>query len=295
MIVLVAAVLLSAAEPGAADLIELTTPADVERVCDALRPAERVPRSGSPLDRADALVRHDAAREEAASRRYRVVVPAEQLRFAGYDPEEQLLSLFGHAPLAGAGGALRLQPVTAAGLPAEAERSTVERILAAQQERALTLAIVFAVPEDEATPCFRVPGTGSSTLAVTPLAWEYRVKDTVVARGGEAAHRPLVSAKEGATPRVRLGSIAEGAPVRAALEGRFADLEGCYRTARERDPWIDGAIVADLAPGAQGPRIAADTLQDEAMVGCVRTVLARVSPEGRAFVPIHFELAAPAK
>jgi hypothetical protein len=285
----------SPARPSQPAVAELTTAADARTLCDALVPEDRIRPSGSPLEGADARARLAAARAEATGRLYRAVIPGERLRFAAYDLEEAVLSLRPHAPLAAGDGALRLHPSQDSGLPVEADRAAVERILAARDAGQLALALTFALPEDDPSPCFQLAGAPSIALAAEPIAWEYRAGDTLLARGGEGADRPLVSAKEGATPRVRLGPVEEGTPVRAAVEGRLGDLEGCYRTALDRDPWLDGAVVADLDPAAQGPRIAADTLQDDAMVGCVRTVLARVEPAGdRAFVPIHFELSAPA-
>ena len=278
-------------------LVELATAADARRLCEALTPAEREPVKGTAVDRGEAEVRRDAEREAALASRYRVVLPGERLRFGTYSADDRVLALRRDALPPGAGGAVRLGLVEDPTLPVEVDPATARRILAAQGERKLALAVTFVLPEAEEAPCFGLAGAPARTFAAEPVSWEYRAGDTVLARGGEGSERPPVSAKEGATPRVSLGGGVDDAPaLRGAVTARLPRIERCYRSALDRDPWLDGAIVADLEPGrADGVRIAADSVQDDGLVGCVRGVLAEVVPRGgaRAFLPIHFALDPP--
>jgi hypothetical protein len=293
-----------AVEPGAAPAAParptvLAGEADARRVCEALAPPDRLRPGGTALERADVQDRHAAAREGALAGRYQVSVPGDRLRFGAWSAEEGELALYRHAAPVGAAGAVRLHLVEDPRLPVAADAATVRRILAAQAEKKLALEVTFVLPEEEEAPCFHVAGSGAYTVAAEPVAWSYVADGQVLARGGQGADRPLVSAKAGARPRVQLGAPLEegGAGALAgALEGRVRDLEGCYAAALERDPFLDGALVADLATGREERvRIAADSVGSDDLAGCVRGALAKVDVrgKGRAFLPIHFVLDPP--
>jgi hypothetical protein len=266
----------------------LASEKDVRALCDAAAPSERRSFDGDILQRGEAAARADADRETALAGRYRVTVPGESLRFAAYAPEDGILSLYRHVLPAAAGGAVRLRLEPDTGLPVEAPASAVRAILAAQQEKKLALEVTFALAEDA---CFHVPGASAYTVAAEPVAWRYVAGEKVLARGGEGADRPLVSAKEGAKPRVEIGTPVDArdeAALRGAVQKRSGDLERCYASALARDPWLDGAIVADLSDRA---RIAADSVGDAALASCARGVLASAGSAG--YVPVRFVLEAP--
>jgi hypothetical protein len=291
----------AAAEPAAIDGAEAAG-----ALCRALVPTDRVRFEGSALERGDAESSHAAARDEAIAATYLLTVPAERIRFAQYSPDERTLSLYRHALPANADGSVRLNPTVDGGLPVEVDPQTARRILAALERRALTLDVTFALPEEEESPCFHVPGARSYTFAAEPVAWAYVADGAVLARGGRGADRPLVSARDGAQPRVRLGRAMEegegdARDLRVAALDRLEEVEACYASALDRDPFIDGAVVADVelpaGRGAPGKvRIAADTVHDADLVTCVRDVLATLEVRGggsRAFLPIHFALEQP--
>jgi hypothetical protein len=290
--------------PGAPPAtVELAGAADARKLCDALVPTDRLRFAGGALERGEAEERHAEAREKAIAGRYSVAVPAERLRFAPYIADEGVLTLFRSTMPTTRDGAVRLNASEDAGLPVEADVATARRILAAQREGKLSLQVIFVLADDEESPCFRVPGASQHTIAAEPVAWRYVADGAVLARGGEGADRPSVSVRDGAQPRVRVGrplDAADGKDVRVAVLDRLDDIEGCYETALDRDPWVDGAIVADLQlAGAGAPekvRIAADSVQNDELVTCVRDVLATLDlrrVQGRAFVPIHFVLDPP--
>jgi hypothetical protein len=279
---------------------------DARRVCELLSPVERFAFPGDAVERGTAEASREEERQKALDARYRIEVPAERIRFAPYAPDERTLSLYRHQLPATADGALRLHVVEDGGLPVEVDVATARRILAAHKEKKLVLRVAFVTAEEDESPCFHVAGTKGWTLSAEPVAWEYLQDGQVIARGGQGADRPLVSVRDGARPRVRVGKAldageGEGRELRLAAMDRLEEVEACYATALDRDPWLDGAVVADLAlpeeRGAPGEvKIAADTVQDEELVECVRTVLATLEVRGgpgRAWLPIHFALDPP--
>jgi hypothetical protein len=298
---LLAAVLLAAAAPeGAPPPSALATAREARALCEAVTPTERRTLEGTVVDRGEAEARWEEDRDRALEGRYRAVVPGESLRFGAYAPEEAVLSLYRHALPAAADGALRLRFVEDPGLPVGADPAAVRRILLAQSEKKLQLDVTFVLAEEEA-PCFHVPGARAWTVSAEPVSWRYVADGTVLARGGQDADRPLVSAKEGARPRVQVGRAAsddggddEAAELREAVQGRSADLQRCYATALAGDPWLDGVLVADVDRRGDRVRIAADSIGSAELASCVRNALAGLDVElARGFVPIEFALDAP--
>ncbi|HET7754211.1 MAG TPA: hypothetical protein VFK85_09895 [Anaeromyxobacteraceae bacterium] len=288
--------------PASEGPIVLSTAEQARQLCSAVTPADRLAFQGSAVDRSASGRAHDEEYERALQGRYSVMVPAGQLGFAPYDADEHTLTLWRHAVPTGADGGARLALVEDEGLPVRTDPATARRIVDAQKQGTLALRVTFALAEDEEAPCFAIAGAQASTFAAEPVAWEYVSGDEVLARGGQGGDRPLVSAAQGARPRVELGKpVSEkgGGEVRTTAPDHVRALEGCYTDALKRDPYLDGAIVAALGAGS-GPervKIAADTVQDEAFVGCVRGVLARVNAggAGRTWLPIHFVLVSPAE
>jgi hypothetical protein len=281
----------------------LENPAQVRALCEALVPSERVLTRGDVVQRASAVAAHDSHREAALESRYRVQIAADRLRFGEYDPDEQQLVLSDRAFLSTAGGSLQVWPVEDVGLAVTVDAAAARRIMQAEAAKRLTLALTFALPDDPDITCGHANGSNQYSLAVEPFRWEYLDRGQVLARGGEGSDRPTVTVAEGARPRVRVGDPigAGGGALRSAVEARAKDLEGCYQRALQQNPGLDGSLVAevDLASGAaRSVRMAADSVQDEAMAGCVNGIISRVAfPEGadvRADIPIHFELEPPA-
>lgn len=272
-------------------------PPQARALCEALTPGERLPRGADVVAQARAEAQQDARRETALAGRYRVSVPAQALRFAPYDLEEEELSISDRAFLAGAGGKLHLWAASRAGLPVHADAATASRIVQAEKDRTLALHLTFTLPDDEdEAVCAHAAGSEHYALGVEPFSWEYAVGDEVLARGGEGGDRPLVTAAQGARPRVEVSEPygAGGREARQALEGRARDLQGCYEQALRRNPGLDGTLVAEVEPG-RAPRLAADSVQDDALGACVQGVVARVRfPAGdRVDLPIHFLLEPP--
>lgn len=281
------------AEPGPERAaVKLATADDVARLCRALEPAERVRPAGDAVERGEAEARHESGRDEALRERYEALVPAAALPFAPYDGPERRLALEEPAQLPVADGSARLWPTEERGLAVEIDAAAARRVLDAQRRGTLALAVTFDLPDD--ATC----GTGARgkkrTVPVEPVSWRWLDGDVVLARGGAAAERPLVSAAQGARPRVDVGDpLAGPAEARRAVLARSADLEACYAEALKRDPAIDGVLVADL--GGARAAIAADSVGDEGLAACVARVLGPLAPAqgGKAAVPIRFELAPP--
>lgn len=272
-------------------VVSLASPEDFTRLCRSLEPVERTRPAGDALERGEAGARHAAGREEAIRGRYEVRVPAAKLAFAPWDAAERTLALEEPVQLPAADGAVRLWPTLERGLAIVAEPAAVRRVLDAKARGALALAIVFDLP-DEAT-C----GTGARgkrfTVPVEPVAWRWLDGETPLAGGGAAADRPVVTAAHGARPRVDVGEpIAGAADARRAVAGRSAELEACYAEALKRAPGLDGVLVAEF--GAARAAIAADSVGDAALAACVQKAVAPLAAaQGRAAVPIRFELAPP--
>jgi hypothetical protein len=262
---------------------------DVARLCRALLPAERLRIDGNAVDRGEAEDRHDAERDRALERRYRVVIPSNRIVFAPFDSQARKLGLSFRAELRAADGALRVWTIRDRGLPVDVDAETARRILAAQAASRLTLEIVFALADD--ATCGGTAATRRWALGMDPVSWTYLEDQVPLARSGAAADRPAVTLAQGARPRVEVGEPVAGPPgARAQVDARRAGLEACYADALGRDPALDGVLVADLAPGKT--EIAADSVGDPALARCVRTALEGAVSGGsaKAAVPIRFTL-----
>jgi hypothetical protein len=298
-----ALLLLSAAVPAAPAIqlgepapdrpvVRLATAEEVATLCAALEPGERFRGAGDAVERGEAEARHDGARDAALAGRYEVVVPAAKRAFAPYDGPERRLALTEPVQLEVAEGTARLWPTEERDLGVAAEASVARRVLDAQRNGTLSLALTFDLPED--ATC----GTGARgkkfTVPVEPVAWRWVDGAAVLARGGAGSDRPVFTAREGARPRVDVGEPISG-PVEAkkAVLARTGELEACYAEALKRDPAIDGVLVADI--GGQRPAIAADSVGDADLAACVQRVLGPLAPArgGKGAVPIRFELEAP--
>ncbi|HEY6101229.1 MAG TPA: hypothetical protein VIW03_17465 [Anaeromyxobacter sp.] len=272
--------------------VTLATADDVMRLCRALEFSERVRSPGDAVERGEAETAHGAERAAALKERYAATVPAAKLPFAPYDGPERRLALHEPVQLPVADGTARLWPTEARSLAVEAEAGAARRVLDAQRRGTLALSVVFDLPED--ATCASGPRGKTYAIPIDPVAWRWLDGEAVIAHGGAAAERPLVSAAQGARPRVDVGEpIAGPAALRKAVVARSRDLEGCYAEALKKDPALDGVLVADLG----GPRaaISADSVGDVDFAACVQKALASLAPAqgGKAAVPIRFELAPP--
>jgi hypothetical protein len=290
---------ITSSQPGTVQVV--ADPTQARTLCTALLPSERLATKGDVVARAQAEDEQDARREAALAGRYRVMVPAERLKFGSYDRDEQELTLSDRTFLAAANGTLHLWMVSRAGLPVAADPATAQRLAQAAAQRKLTLALTFTLPDDEdAAYCANVSGSHHYGLGVEPFSWEYAVDGQVLARGGEGGDRPLVTAAQGARPRVEVSDPygAGGREARQALEAAAPDLVTCYQHALEENPSLDGTLVAevDLSAG-QSVRVAADSVQDEGLTRCVMGVVSRArfprAGATRLDIPIHFLLEAP--
>jgi hypothetical protein len=265
---------------------------DVRRLCRALEPSERMRARGDAVERGVAEAAHDSERTAALKARYVASIPAVKLAFAPYDGPERRLALQEPVQLPFADGAARLWPTEARSLAVEAEARAAKHVLEAQRRGTLQLFVVFDLPDD--ATCGSGARGKTFTLPIDPVAWRWVDGLTVLAHGGAAAERPLVSAAQGARPRVEVGEpLAGPAELKTAVMARSRDLEACYATALRKDPGLDGVLVADLG----GPRaaISADSVGDADFAACVRDALAPLAPVqgGRAAVPIRFDLTPP--
>ncbi|HET9598151.1 MAG TPA: hypothetical protein VFP65_21360 [Anaeromyxobacteraceae bacterium] len=296
-----AAVPLPEAPPGTAQLLE--TPAQVRALCEALVLPERMRARGDAVQRARAVSEHERRRDAALHRRYQVGIPGERLRFTAYDAEEHRLGLSERAFLAAAGGSLHVWPVDEdRDLSVAVDPVAAQRVMQAAERRQLALVLTFNLPEDDdEVTCAHRAGAASWSLGVEPVAWAYVEDGVPLARGGEGADRPLVTAAQGARARVEVAEpMGEGGPgVRSALEARASELLACYGVALRARPGLDGSMVldAELSGGAaRTVRLAVDSLQDDGVAACAKNVVTttRFPPvEGRIAIPIHFRLDAP--
>ena len=269
----------------------LGTAADLSRLCAALEPPERLRTSGDAVTRGEAEARQDADHDAAVAGRYEVAVPAAGLAFAPYDAPERRLSLVEPVQLPVANGAGRLWPTEERSLAVQVDAAGARRVIDAQRAGRLVLGLVFDLG-DEAT-CGKGARGQRFTLPVEPVSWRWLDGKVVLARGGAAVDRPLLTVAQGARPRVEVGEPIAGPPeAKKAFVARAADLEACYAEALKRDPGADGVLVADL--GGQRPAISADSVGDPDLARCVQQVLAPLAPAaGRVAVPIRFELEPP--
>jgi hypothetical protein len=274
--------------PGEATPVE--TRDDVARLCRILEPTERVRATGDAVRRGEVAVGHETLRASALKGRYTARLAPAKLAFAPYDGPERRLALQEPVQLPLAGGAARLWPTDHRDLAVEADAAAARRVLDAQRRGTLALEVVFDLPED--ATC----GTGARgktfALGIDPVSWRWLDGDQAVAHGGAAAERPLVTAAQGAQPKIAVGDPISGPlDAKKLVLARAADLEGCYREALKRNPGVDGVLVADL--GGARTAISADSVGDEDMAACVQKALAALVPGTRAAVPIRFELAPP--
>jgi hypothetical protein len=269
----------------------LATVDDVARLCGALEPSERLRTKGDAVARGEAEAGQDAARDAAVTGRYEVVIPATGLPFAPYDGPERRLALVEPVQVPFADGAARLWPTEERSLAVEVDAAGARRIIDAQRAGHLTLHLVFDLADD--ATCGKGARGKKFTLPVEPVAWRWMDGETLLARGGAAVDRPLLTVAQGARPRVDVGEPIVGPPeAKKAVLARAPDLEACYAEALRRDPGLDGVLVADLG----GPRsaISADSVGDAQLALCVQRVLAPLAPaQGRLSIPLRFELEAP--
>ncbi len=269
----------------------LVTADDVARLCGALEPSERLRAKGDPVVRGEAEARQDSERDAAVIRRYEVVVPASGLAFAPYDGPERRLALVEPVQLPFADGTARVWPTEERSLAVEVDAAGARRIIDAQRAGRLALGLVFDLPDD--VICGKGARGKKFTIPAEPVSWRWMEGETVLARGGAAVDRPLLTAAQGARPRVDVGEPIFGPPeAKKAVLARAVDLEACYAEALRRDPGLDGVLVADL--GGQRPAISADSVGDTELALCVQRVLAPLAPaQGRVSVPLRFELEPP--
>jgi hypothetical protein len=143
--VLVEAPPITSSQPGTVQVV--TDPTQARALCTALLPSERLATKGDVVARAQAEDEQDARREAALAGRYRVMVPAERLKFGSYDRDEQELTLSDRTFLAAANGTLHLWMVSQAGLPVAVDPATAQRLAQAAAQRKLTLALTFTLPD----------------------------------------------------------------------------------------------------------------------------------------------------
>jgi hypothetical protein len=282
----------TASDPGPDRLItRLATPDDVARLCRALDPPERLRSKGDALERGAAEARADHDHDAAVTGRYEVVAPARGLAFAPYDAPERRLALVEPVQISFADGTARLWPSEERALPVEADAAGARRVIDAQRAGRLTLRIVFDLGDDAS--CGKGARGTRLTLPVEPVSWRWVDGDVVLARGGAAVDRPLLTVAQGARPRVDVGEPIAGPPeAKKLVLAREAELEACYAEALRRDPGLDGVLVADL--GGPRPAITADSVGDPDLATCVQRVLVPLAPaQGRLAVPLRFELEAP--
>ncbi len=270
--------------------VRLETADALARLCGALVPAERVRAKGDAVERGEAEATHETSRGAALKERYEARIAAAKLPFAPYDGPERRLSLQEPVQLPVADGTARLWPTEARDLAVDADAATARRILEAQRRGALALEVAFELPED--ATCGSGARGKAFTIPVEPVSWRWLDGDAVLAHGGAAAERPLVTAAQGAVPTVDVGDPISG-PLDASklVLAKGGELEACYREALKRNPAVDGVLVAEI--GGARTAISADSVGDEQFAVCVQKALAALAQGARAAVPIRFELTPP--
>jgi hypothetical protein len=276
--------------PGEQDATRLETADDVERLCRVLEPTERVRATGDAVRRGEVEAGHETMRGAALKGRYLARVAAAKLAFAPYDGPEHRLALQEPVQLPLAGGAARLWPTEHRDLAVEADAAVARRVLDAQRRGTLALEVAFDLPDDAS--CGAGARGRKFAIGIDPVSWRWLDGDALVAHGGAAAERPLVTAAQGAQPRIAVGDPISG-PLDAtkAVLAKGGELEACYREALKRNPATDGVLVADI--GGARTAISADSVGDEQLAVCVQQALAALANGARAAVPIRFLLAAP--
>jgi hypothetical protein len=265
---------------------------DLAALCETLTPPERLRAKGDAVDQGEREARHATVREGALGARYEVKVPAGKLAFAPYDGPERRLSLAEPVSLPLSPRA-RLWTVAERGLPVEVDAARARRILEAQRAGRLELVVTFDLPDD--ATCGPDARIKTFSLPVDPVDWRFVDGDAVLARGGASADRPLVTAAQGAQPRVDVGDPIAGPPeAKKAVLARAGDLEACYAEALKSDPAIDGVLVVEVSQASR-LAISADSTGAPELATCVERALATLAAPGggRAAVPIRFELVAP--
>jgi hypothetical protein len=288
-------VVIRAADPGQGPApVRLATPDDVARLCRALEPSERLRTKGDAVEQGEAEARQDEARSGAVVGRYEVLVPATRLKFAPYDGPGRLLELVEPVQIPVADGTASVWLTDDRSLPVEIDAAGARRVLGAQRGGTLAIGLVFDLSDDATCAKGSRGKVSTFTIPVEPVSWRWTDGEAVLARGGAAADRPMLTAAQGAKPHVDVGEpIAGPADAKKLVLARAADLEGCYAEALRRDPAMDGVLVADL--GGARPAITADSVGDAGLALCVQKVLGPLAPAagGKLAVPLRFVLDPP--
>jgi hypothetical protein len=253
------ATLIAAAAP--ADTVPMTQETQVRELCAALR-------AGNEKQRA-----------AAAAAAYRVEVPAKGFAFGQYRREQQELELDGSRPLRALKGALTLDLEGADEAAFHAAPEDADEWRGLQNAGSLTLVVTFHAAGPR---CAGNPAAGIYRLEGTPLRWELRSGNAILAASDEDGYP--IDVKPGQAHslkvhRVALDSDPSGEPPPG---GRLApvqrNLDACAQRAHR-----PGSMVVTFAVEngrIRDPQVIMDALRDDQVSSCVARVLAGAPIEG---------------
>jgi hypothetical protein len=275
------------------------------QLCLATRPVSRVDGDGEARDA------YGERRRVLLKQKHVAEVPLSDLEIAAADETDRTLELRRREALHTREGVLlftaeRSFELTAAGgtLP-DGPHALAHAVRELRAGGNATVHLVYElVDADGNGPC-PAGATPGSRPVLTVRALELALRDgegrTVATGQGKDA--PEARRAPGGTPTVEVepatvtGKGPLASAVTAKAQERLPALQACFTEALARDATLDGALVFQVEIDGKGAgkafTVAADTVQDEALVACARRSLQDVAwgkgGPSSALLPVHFE------
>jgi hypothetical protein len=272
---LIAILVLAAA--SSQDVVQLSDKAQLKELCEALRAQP----SESGLDPAQVSAARRAAqarREEAASRWYRVEVPAKGFAFGRYRTQDQQLELDGDRPLRAIDDMLVLD---LDGVDEVAFNAKPEQVTAWSQQKkgkTLRLAVVWKPAGDR---CAGSVAAESWRIAGHARSWELLGPQGVVAAANEDGDPVGGGPRQVQVEKVTLDS--DDAPQQNEGRGRLGSLQAALDRCASGAQRTGRILVSFSVQGGRvrEPQVMMDSLRDDKVSGCLARALAGAEVDGQ--------------
>jgi len=277
------AILLLAAAPGP-DVVQLSDKAQLKELCDALR-AQPAERDLDPAQVAAARKAAQARREEAASRWYRVEVPAKGFAFGRYRAQDQQLELDGDRPLRAIDDMLSLDLDGIDDVAFDARPEQVTAWAAEKKAKALRLVVVFK-PTGER--CAGSAAAEAWRIAGHARSWELAGAQGTVAAANEDGEPVGSGPRKARVEKVTFDS--DAAPLQDEGRDRLVSSQNALDQCAAAAQRTGKLLVTFSVQGGRlrEPQVIMDSVRDEKVSGCVARALsgAEVSGSGRGTASI---------
>jgi hypothetical protein len=277
------AILVLVAAPSQ-DVVQLTQKSQVKELCEALR-AQPSEKGLDPAQLAAARKAAQARRDEAASRWYRVEVPAKGFALGRYRAQDQQLELDGDRPLRAIDDTLSLDFDGIDEVSFNARSAQVTEWSEQKKAKALRLAVVWK-PSGE--PCAGSAAAESWRIAAKPRSWELLGPQGAVAAANEDGE-PL----GGGQRQVQVEKVSfegDDAPQGDEGRGRLGAAQGALERCGSGAQRTGKLVVTFAIQGGRirEPQVILDSVRDERVSGCVARALAgaEVGGSGRGTASI---------